>query len=84
MTWVKLGEERVNTDRVNRYQPALSADGTPTIGVWMDSGVYLGLRDPDGALLRALDEACFPYQEGAERRFPHWYQSDGVPAPMPC
>ena len=58
MTWVKLGEERVNTDKIVKFLPAVHPKNT--VGVWMDSGIYSGFLDPDGALLRALDAVCFP------------------------
>jgi hypothetical protein len=65
MTWVKLGEERVNTDHVAMYQPSTDAgDGSLLLAIWLQGGGYRGIPDPDGALLRALDEACFPPMGG--------------------
>lgn len=55
MTWVKLGEERVNTEHVKWYD---RDDDYEKLVIRFEFGEGLRLDDDDGALLRALDEAC--------------------------
>lgn len=69
MTWVKLGEERVNTEALESYKRYLWNSGASarfkegamvlrvTVINSQDSEYF---SDPDGALLAVLDAACFP------------------------
>jgi hypothetical protein len=54
MAWAKLGDMRVNTDAIDSYQ----WDHGDLIVLWRGNEDHEQYDDPDGALLRALDDAC--------------------------
>ena len=60
MTWVKLGEERINTDCVVRYKKPFQ---DRLYLIWENGDPDSYYDDPDGSLLAALDAACFPDEE---------------------
>lgn len=79
MTWVKLGEERVNTKHVVRYF------ATPKNSVMVrvvTATVDREYHDHDGALLRALDGACFPGPTRAQQEGIDYFVGERL-EPMP-